>query len=271
VIRAWRRFSGPSWCARVAVLVAVLAGTSGAVPRRLQLDAIASVPDFAPVVSPDGAHLYVAGLASLTVFERDAGSGLLTLVEVEVDGVGGVDGIDDARSVAVSPEGTHVDVTGFADDAVAVFARDPVSGAVTFVDVVGDMDGAWPIVVSPDGARVYVAGRGAIWAFVREAATGALSIHHRDRTARGLGCAHARHFGCDDTVPAQGQRGSRRRARLHYGGLCDRRARPRPGNGRPLAGRAEAVGAVHRGRPRAQPRLCQALLKNAERRFSATC
>jgi 6-phosphogluconolactonase (cycloisomerase 2 family) len=134
-----------------------------------------SRPD-APVVSPDGKHLYVTGQESLAVFERNAGSGLLTLVEVEVDGVGGVDGIADSRAMAMSPDGANVYVTGFADDAVAVFARDPVSGALTFVQVFGDMDGAWPVVVSPGGAHVYIAGRGAMWAFARDAATGALSL-----------------------------------------------------------------------------------------------
>ena len=80
MIRAWRRFSGPSWCALITALGAALAGTSGAVPRRLQLEAIASVPDFfldgvvQVITSGDGVHVYAisADDDAVSVFRRDA-------------------------------------------------------------------------------------------------------------------------------------------------------------------------------------------------------
>ena len=87
-------------------------------------------------VSPDGGHLYVAGNDNnaVAVFSRDGITGALTFVERERDGIGGVDGLDGAWSVAVSPDGGHVYVTGSRDDAVAVFGRDGVTGALTFVE-----------------------------------------------------------------------------------------------------------------------------------------
>ena len=46
-----------------------------------------------------------------------------SLIEVQKDGIAGVDGLDGARGVAVSPNGRHVYVTGRTDSAVAVFQR----------------------------------------------------------------------------------------------------------------------------------------------------
>jgi 6-phosphogluconolactonase (cycloisomerase 2 family) len=75
-------------------------------------------------VSSDGKHVYVAGADdnAVAVFSRDASTGKLMVVEVEKDGVGGVDGLGGARSVTVSPDGKHVYAAGADDDAVAVFA-----------------------------------------------------------------------------------------------------------------------------------------------------
>ncbi len=82
------------------------------------------------------------------------------------DGVGGVDGLFGARSVTVSPDGAHVYAAGVSDDAVAVFSRDPGTGALTFVeglrdggDGVAGLFGAFSVTVSPDGAHVYAAGQ----------------------------------------------------------------------------------------------------------------
>ena len=43
-------------------------------------------------------------------------------MEVHKDGVGGVDGLDGANSVTMSPDGKHVYTTAQFDDAVAVFS-----------------------------------------------------------------------------------------------------------------------------------------------------
>ena len=74
-------------------------------------------------VSPDGAHVYVAGASddAIAVFQRGPG-GALTFVEAETNGVGGVEGLDDARGVTPSPDGAHLYATGVNDHAVTAFA-----------------------------------------------------------------------------------------------------------------------------------------------------
>jgi DNA-binding beta-propeller fold protein YncE len=147
-------------------------------------------------VSPDGLHVYVAGGYddAVAVFARDAGSGALTFVEAEFDGVGGVDGLDSAEGLAVSPDGLHVYVTGAIDDAVAVFARDAGSGALTFVEAVFDgvggvdwLDRAHAVAVSPDGLHVYVTAwfDDAVVAFTRDAGSGALTFVEAKRDGVG--------------------------------------------------------------------------------------
>jgi 6-phosphogluconolactonase (cycloisomerase 2 family) len=140
-------------------------------------------------ISPDGAHVYVTGVFSdsLAVFSRDAGTGELTFVEEQVDGLGGVAALDDPIAVTVSPDGAHVYVAAFApgNAAVVVFSRDAGTGALTFVESqmngsggVSDMTTPVDVAVSPDGAHVYVAAYvdDAIVAFERDDLTGTLSF-----------------------------------------------------------------------------------------------
>jgi 6-phosphogluconolactonase (cycloisomerase 2 family) len=143
-------------------------------------------------VSPDGAHVYVAGGADDAVasFSRDPGTGALTFVEFDKDGASGVEGLNDAFGVAISPDGSHVYVTGRLDNAVATFSRDPSTGALTFVqylqDGVGGVDGldaAQGVAVAPDGGHVYVASENddSVATFSRNPATGALTFVELDK------------------------------------------------------------------------------------------
>jgi DNA-binding beta-propeller fold protein YncE len=77
-------------------------------------------------VSPDGRHVYVAlsGANGLLTFHRDAGTGMLTPDEQFLDGVAGVDGLEDAFNVVVSPDNAHVYVTA-QEGAVSIFRRMP--------------------------------------------------------------------------------------------------------------------------------------------------
>lgn len=138
-------------------------------------------------ISSNGAHVYVAGHDddAVAVFSRNPTTGALTFVEVKKDGSGGVDGLNGAGSVKVSPEGAHVYVTSDVDNAVAVFSRNSTTGALTFVEVKkdgsGGVDGllfASEVTVSPDGAHVYVASTAdsAVAVFRRDPTTGKLTF-----------------------------------------------------------------------------------------------
>ena len=139
------------------------------------------------VVSPDGGHIYVASFLddALAVFSRDPSSGTLTFVEAIKDTDPGIDGLDAARSVAVSPDGKHVYAAANEDSAVAVFSRNPSSGALTFVEAIKDTDpgvdglgGAFGVAVSPDGDHVYVASDAddAVAVFGRNTSSGVLTF-----------------------------------------------------------------------------------------------
>jgi 6-phosphogluconolactonase (cycloisomerase 2 family) len=154
-----------------------------------QVDGMAGVQGLggaaAIAVSPGGTHVYVAGNTdnALAVFARDATTGKLTFIEAKINGSDGVTGLGGASSVAISPDGTSVYVTGRGDNSLAVFARDRTTGRLTNVEVhvndsagVSGLGGASSAVVTPDGTNVYVVARsqGALATFTRSAATGAL-------------------------------------------------------------------------------------------------
>ena len=141
----------------------------------------------AVTVSPDGRNVYAASFNdnAVAVFQRNTATGDLSFLEVHRDGVGGVDGLFGAISVAVSPDGNHVYAAGLGDSAIAVFARDPMTGHLTFIEQqrngVGGVDGILGIsavAVSPDGTSVYGAGYGddGLAVFRRDGVTGHLTF-----------------------------------------------------------------------------------------------
>jgi 6-phosphogluconolactonase (cycloisomerase 2 family) len=137
-------------------------------------------------VSPDSGQLYVTSpfWDRLLVYACDPATGEPSFLQEQVDGEGGVDGLAGASDVAVSADGHHVYATGSTDDAVAVFARDAATGALTFVELarngvggVAGLDEPSQLVVAPDDASVYVVtGGDAVAAFSREPGTGALTF-----------------------------------------------------------------------------------------------
>jgi 6-phosphogluconolactonase (cycloisomerase 2 family) len=143
-------------------------------------------------LSPDGAHVYVAARNdnAIAVFARDAGTGVLTLVENRVDGQSGgsgapvILGLQGVVAIHVSDDGRSLYAAGSSAGAIAVFDRSSSTGALTFVEAelnnVNDSQDAgptvvamtqpWSIVSSHDGAQVYVAARSgnAVLVFNRE-------------------------------------------------------------------------------------------------------
>ncbi len=137
--------------------------------------------------SPDGAHIYAVSRIdnTLVTFERDAATGTLTFLGLAKDAVAGVDGLAGAAGLATSADGAFVYAVGELDDAVAVFARDATTGALSFVERKRDglggvwgLDGAAAVAISADGEYLYVAARDddTIAVFERDATSGRLSF-----------------------------------------------------------------------------------------------
>jgi len=138
-------------------------------------------------VSPDGAAVFAAawGDDALLSFCRDASTGDLSPAASFLDGSSGVDGLNGASGVAVSPEGTAVFVASYYDSALVVFLRDASAGTLAFSamlkDGTGGVDGlhySRGCAVSADGKNVYVAagGEDALSAFSRDPGTGAVGF-----------------------------------------------------------------------------------------------
>jgi DNA-binding beta-propeller fold protein YncE len=174
-------------------------GTGGACQTGKALDAAVGV-----TVTRDGKSVYVASFGSdaVAIFDRDPATGALVQKAgragcVSDDGTGGAceDGkaLKGATRLATSTDGTSVYVGSANSDAVAVFDRDPASGAlVQKAGAAGCVseDGtggacqngkalvdARSVAVAPDGDSVYVASQGsdAVAVFARNRATGALT------------------------------------------------------------------------------------------------
>lgn len=143
-------------------------------------------------VSPDGTSVYVVSATGhhIAAFARTPATGALTFVNLVDDLDPGVDGLDGASGVVVSPDGAHVYVAAFNDDAVSIFDRDGGTGALTFAGLVQQgvggvtqLSGATSLAMSADGNYLYVGARarvpssaGQLNVFERNPATGALTL-----------------------------------------------------------------------------------------------
>ena len=179
-------------------------------------------------MSPNGRSVYVASFNadSLTAFSRDprtgslrqlgGGSGCLVEDPYGVACVEGV-GLDNPSAVVVSPDARSVYVASYYSHAVASFARNRATGALTqlaepdacisvseleFGCAEGEaLGGATALAVSPDSRHVYVAAAlsNAVAIFARNGATGALRQGGclRDSESSGPGDPCTAAFGLD--------------------------------------------------------------------------
>ncbi len=142
-------------------------------------------------------------VAALLVTASAARAAALEFVDAKLEGEAGVQGLSGVLAVAVSPDGRNVYTVAPSSDAVAVFTRDPATGALTQLeqqqDGAGNVDGiayAAALVISPDGGFVYVAGSrdDAVASFSRNQETGALTFleAHKEGTAGVEGIRYAR-------------------------------------------------------------------------------
>ena len=205
------------WCSRAALTAAFIAPNQP-VRARARLTSPEDI-----VVSPDGRHVYVASYGShaVAVFARSRRTGLLEQLSGQRGcvrhgrGGGCAPGraLGGPASIAISPDGRNVYVAASGSDALSVFARDRRTGVLSQLAGPRGCFSARPgggctvgralneptsVAVSPDGARVYVAGRrfpSGVAVFAR-AADGSLTqpegtggcVSHRG----GLECSAAR-------------------------------------------------------------------------------
>ncbi|WP_182867220.1 beta-propeller fold lactonase family protein [Rhodopirellula sp. JC639] len=132
-------------------------------------------------ITQDGENLYVASALddALVMFDRDPLTGQLTFLGKLTDGIGGVDGLNEAVGVQVSDDGNHLYVAAFTDGSVTLFTRDPSTGLVSYTQkYVGNTSGAFAAEFSPDQRHVYVsaANSSAITVYDRDASSGLLTL-----------------------------------------------------------------------------------------------
>ena len=154
------------------------------------------------VVSPDGRDLYTANflVGSVAVFTRDPRTGAIAqlpgtagcIAQEETGGTCGVGrALRGATSIAISPDGRNVYATGQEEGGLAIFRRDPRTGALTqpdgrrgcvsengpYVDCRGAIDfyGVLGVAVAPDGRAVYAIGDDLVAIFRRDPRSGDLS------------------------------------------------------------------------------------------------
>jgi len=126
----------------------------------------------AVVVAPEGNHIYtVAGFAGmqgvipgkLSIFLRSAVDASTSYFTLYGDDANGIDGLAYAIGVTVAADGRWLYAVGAADDALAIFARDPFTGLLSFDRALRDdadgsrlLDGAIDVAADPLGRFVYV-------------------------------------------------------------------------------------------------------------------
>jgi 6-phosphogluconolactonase (cycloisomerase 2 family) len=138
-------------------------------------------------VKPNDRYVYVAGSieGAIAVFSRHSENGSLTFVGTLKEGVGNVEGLEGATSIAFSPDESHLYVAAEFDDAVTVLTVSEGGTALNLVEAergrqsgIDALSGARSVTISPDGKHLYVAAYqdSAVAVFSRDAERGTLTF-----------------------------------------------------------------------------------------------
>ncbi|MFV2066188.1 MAG: beta-propeller fold lactonase family protein, partial [Pirellulales bacterium] len=135
-------------------------------------------------VSPDGSYVYAVGTDYVTTLARNETTGQLSHVQTLRDGVDGIDGLDNADSIVMSPDGKHVYTVSYFDDALVAFDRNATTGELSLIEIEWNgqngVDGlylAYSVTISSDGKHVYTVSRsGGLAVFARDPATGEVTF-----------------------------------------------------------------------------------------------
>ena len=89
------------------------------------------------IFSHDGKYLYLGSFIedTISVFEVNTTNHNLKLVQVLVDDVNGIDGLNDVYSLSISPDDKHLYALSKGDKAMAVYSRDAATGMLSTVEV----------------------------------------------------------------------------------------------------------------------------------------
>jgi len=163
--------------------------------------------NFHVLAASDG-FAYTSGdyrLTAWTLVSTD-GTGLVTPLETEAEGVDGVSGLENPVDVLVTPDGRQVIVLNGQTPVLGVFARDPSDGRVAFVEAEREgLVSPAAFDVSPDGAHLYVADAGGgIAIFAIDGQSGTLT---RVGTVTEAGTASQLAFAHDGTLFVGGSEG----------------------------------------------------------------
>ncbi len=137
-------------------------------------------------ISEDGASVYVAASDddAVSVFDRDPWSGEMSFVEAYFSYTGGLTGMTQPASLAISPDGANVYVAGSfpVESCIVVFDRDLSDGTLTYSQsICSSYYRPWSLVVAPDGKHVYSASNygpdpGAVAVYARDPLNGQLTL-----------------------------------------------------------------------------------------------
>ena len=95
------------------------------------------------LLSSDQKQLYVVSEIddSIVTFNVDTQSSLLSHAATQTDGLFGVNGIGGAKDLVASNDGRHIYVAGKLDNAIAIFNRNIVNGALTYNTLITGFEG----------------------------------------------------------------------------------------------------------------------------------